>query len=1231
MATERITEATRERETFKYDSILIANSVHNDIANPIPSSALRSCSDSALTALAQVAVLRLGASRALISLFDCQHQHIVAEATPTLGISASAESPTHDSERLWLCGTSIPRSSGVCEHVLASQESNSTAEPPSAGRLPVTVVSDLAEHAVFRDKIYCQGWPQNRFYSGVPIQTRRGINIGVFCIFDGKPRLGLDDASIHLMQDISKAILNHLELRRSGEGRRPSERMVRGLGSYVEGKATMSGWQDSFGHAFDTNSTTEEGSLNTEQQGLQRRQDELASGPIIDTTEPEKSKPLAEPEPFILVSPNETYTSTRFGLLDDQSIPLGEQPRQVQLRRIFSKAANILRESIEVEGVLFLDASIASFAGLVGRRSLPWQPSAKRRPSSSSSSSNYSEFNTNPATSGNSDTAPTTCSVLGFSTSLSSSIDGENPTARNQSLPEQYLQRLLRRYPKGKIFNFDHHGAMASSGRSGEEAALASAQGSTGHDNDLSDHGKTPRRRRDVFSRRNEGKLIADLFPGARSVAFVPLWDSNRQRWCSGCFAYTMTPTRIFTVQGELSYLSAFGIVIMADVAMMDSSIVSRASTTLLSSLSHELRSPLHGIVLCAELLRDTSLDVFQGDVLRSVEVCGRTLLDTINHLLDWSKINNFIEIPREPPTHLTRPPRRGVQAPHRNSMIDGMMYIASDLDVDMLVEEIVECVHAGHTYQEQSVLRFRGQEPLEDSNAHPHSRLDGIDAAEDLGALPGTNSRPPLDSDRVVVILDIDPTVEWTFRSQPGALRRIIMNLCGNSLKYTNRGFVKVAAYQEPASERGSRDRVVRIDIIDTGSGIGQDYFNHSLFTPFTQEDAHTAGAGLGLSLVRKFVRALGGSIHLQSMAGKGTRATVKLPLQVSTLEATETVAYCDEFRAQVVELSRLRVAVLGFSPSQSDLDPGQWDLKEFDEQRSLKKICQEWLRMEVVALDEGTEFLPDLILCDENHIGVLTQQPRNEASSPVIVVCRSVAAARQMEKSHKSLQKLNGGLFSFISRPIGPRKLAKALVLSFRRWVKLQALAAEVSSISTMLDQPPPPPEINETLYKPDGQNSDIQRPPIEALGSKDEAKTPKPPTQEKPRDTRQPRFLLVEDNAINMRILQAFMKKLGHVYDAATDGRQAVNSYRDGGGRYRCILMDISMPVMDGFEATRLIRGFEKEKHLPRCHIFAISGLASKEAQEDAFATGLDLFLSKPVQLKELSRILKSHGIV
>jgi CheY-like chemotaxis protein len=98
--------------------------------------------------------------------------------------------------------------------------------------------------------------------------------------------------------------------------------------------------------------------------------------------------------------------------------------------------------------------------------------------------------------------------------------------------------------------------------------------------------------------------------------------------------------------------------------------------------------------------------------------------------------------------------------------------------------------------------------------------------------------------------------------------------------------------------------------------------------------------------------------------------------------------------------------------------------------------------------------------------------------------------------------------------------------------------------------------------------------------------------PPTQ-----PQKSRFLLVEDNAINMKILQTYMKKLGVGYDTASNGLLALESYKAQEGCYKCILMDISMPVMDGFEATRLIRGFEKDSDLPRSQIVAISGLASR----------------------------------
>jgi CheY-like chemotaxis protein len=125
----------------------------------------------------------------------------------------------------------------------------------------------------------------------------------------------------------------------------------------------------------------------------------------------------------------------------------------------------------------------------------------------------------------------------------------------------------------------------------------------------------------------------------------------------------------------------------------------------------------------------------------------------------------------------------------------------------------------------------------------------------------------------------------------------------------------------------------------------------------------------------------------------------------------------------------------------------------------------------------------------------------------------------------------------------------------------------------------------------------------------------------------------FLLLDDNHINLKILTSYMKKLGRPYVTATNGQEAVDAYRRQSptARCKCVFMDISMPVMDGFEATRRIRAHESEQHLEPAVIFALSGLASTDAQHEAFRSGIDLFLAKPVKLREISSILRSRRLL
>lgn len=106
---------------------------------------------------------------------------------------------------------------------------------------------------------------------------------------------------------------------------------------------------------------------------------------------------------------------------------------------------------------------------------------------------------------------------------------------------------------------------------------------------------------------------------------------------------------------------------------------------------------------------------------------------------------------------------------------------------------------------------------------------------------------------------------------------------------------------------------------------------------------------------------------------------------------------------------------------------------------------------------------------------------------------------------------------------------------------------------------------------------------------------------------------------------------MKKLKSKYATAADGLEAVERFQENPDLFSCILMDISMPRMDGIEATKQIRAFEHSKGREPVVILALTGLASASAQQDAYESGVDVFLSKPVKLKELSTILREKELV
>ena len=119
----------------------------------------------------------------------------------------------------------------------------------------------------------------------------------------------------------------------------------------------------------------------------------------------------------------------------------------------------------------------------------------------------------------------------------------------------------------------------------------------------------------------------------------------------------------------------------------------------------------------------------------------------------------------------------------------------------------------------------------------------------------------------------------------------------------------------------------------------------------------------------------------------------------------------------------------------------------------------------------------------------------------------------------------------------------------------------------------------------------------------------------------------ILVVEDNAINLRLITAALTRLGHKVDSATDGQIALDKFREN--TYDAILMDIMMPVMDGLTSSREIRKLEAARpsaQRKRVKIIAITANAFEDDRSKFFESGMDFYMNKPIEIDELIRILQ-----
>lgn len=1080
----------------------------------MPPAALASATDSSLTAYAQLAVHRLSAKRALISLFDRDCQHVVAEATRSSPLGAREPArrlSTTDRDQqpgcggdagggdgFWLCGTAIPRSFGVCEHVLVS----------GAGEeddLPVSVVPDLAADGRFHTRPYIHGRPYNRFYAGVPIRSPGpdGVNIGVYCIFDTEPRPeGLKRDEIEFMQDMSRTVMGYLEYRGSYDKYRRSERMVRGMGNFVEGSDSLDPVLDGPTRGLGRSSKRTSRLLVSADtaEGVRRKEEILVKGgrpsllpistaaaanlgeeetivspgirsPAVSTTEASPTSrtsrtvtasAAAGSKTSVSLAPEDSSRSStprpdsrHSGASTSTQQPAVAQVSSADLQlaessRVFAKAANIIRQSVEVDGVLFLDATVRSFGGLVGQ-----QNDSGGRKVSTVGLDNISYLSNDEDAASQTQSAGRRedyCNVLGYSTMQGSTIGGDRSPWQFEGLRDRNLQRLLRRYPQGKIFNFDADGSVIQTAHAPDPKAAApglplrrpaspTRQWSRDSQDPEDIHlgassaqkktGTTPKR----FS---PAQAVVNLFPGARSVVLIPLSDGQKKRWSAGGFIWTRNPKRVFTTDCTVSYLRVFGLSVMAELYRLNTKAEETIKSNILGSISHELRSPLHGLVGAVELLHDSKLDSVQQNVLNIIETSGKTLVDTINHLLDYSKINSFIENDRADNKDSVlgkvnaNPGERSEQGKTRSQTLP--------VELDCLVEEVVESVLAGYSHE-----RISAQRSLRDD-------LDYTKYRDAIAQRPATGHADS-PQERVQIFLDIERSTSWRFNTHPGAFRRIVMNLFGNSLKFTRSGFIKVSLTQEAAKPyQHNVGATILLTVSDSGKGISEDYIQNHLFTPFCQEDNFAPGTGLGLSLVRQITVNLGGEIKVASQVGRGTTITVSLPLPFTG--DAPVPGDPTGFGGAVQTLRGRKVLLRGFDmPEANDsrvIPSGLHDAGKLVESQAhfLESTCRDWLFMEVLDSKAGHQQpcqQPDLIIHHDSNVSFGDgERIAGEVQCPVFFVCEAIVATRNFSYNlPDAASRIR--TFDFFAPPFGPRKLARALVHLLGMWKTKQEQAAQ------------------------------------------------------------------------------------------------------------------------------------------------------------------------------------------
>ncbi|CAG8971470.1 hypothetical protein HYALB_00002054 [Hymenoscyphus albidus] len=1277
-----LSAAARERELYRYYQPDEESMERTADGVKIPKASLDPC----LTAFAQLGALRLNAKRGIITLSHGHTEFLLAES----GQALSLQRDDDDGDKLWhgvgafACPSETHSTIGseLVDHFCRTEDE-------------YTVNTDLTKDDRYKNNCVVNGEPHVRFLAAVPLRApSSNAVIGNYIVADDKPRDGLKDTDVEFMIDMGVTVMDYLEAGLIKKKHYRSERMLKAITLFVEGKTSLRDWWLKWGHRIQQPSQKRRRhasvleKLADDEFGVQEPVPNLPKGFDSKQWPEDESQPSRTPSSISgtskddsrdnrpqlsrvdshinsadsygsvaqssqtwrernssvttlenLADPNaehnENKSSVSFDLpvpptTDSSDAPKGLQDALVssEMKAVFSRASNLIREAIGVQGVIFFDASIGSFGGNLDGASVDDKPPGAYTDQATVTSEDENarkRFTSDNDTSGSSHSDSTShlesleksCNILGFSTRRRSSLRGHALSQEYGKLPESMMKRLLKRYPHGKIFNFDHDGNFSSS-----ESSYTS---NTDMQTEKPILPQEKPRRRHRHSKEADAKAILKILPGARSVFWFPLWDQNRERWFSGSLIWSTSPTRVMCPLEDLTYLAAFGNSAMAEISRISAQVLEKMKSDFISSISHEMRSPLHGVLASVEFLQETTLTEMQEDMVNNIHTSGKVLLDTINHVLDFSKVNRKSK-------NNTRIPKTAGKRRKKFSL-DKPITVEAEVeeitDILVLSEEVIESICAGH-----NLVKYVSS-PIAERSSFVNS-----------------DDRP------IHIIADIEWRPSWVFDIDPGAWSRILMNLFSNAreyfriylfsrmiletfvhLKYTKAGFVKISLEIDNRGANSGPDsrESLLLKVRDSGIGISEEFLKHRLFKPFAQEDSLVNGSGLGLSILQHIIRDLGGTIHFTSELGTGTEVVVRLPLTARDSIPTKQgdVDILSEVR-EVVEGFKFRLDGFDRYPDITETPTGILP-PESEAAMLLKSTAQsmliDWFNMEPVLLDNEASGIDLVVIMDPGlgDVGVKNildsydnQLPSKSGKSIAIVLCSGY---------HRPAPLHNCGKFRifYLQQSYVPHKLAKVLHSAFcKSDITEEDLRTGQNTVGELLNQAGP--SVSQTVDKV--LQDTIETKDFELGDQKSPSPTNPPdhtsplpePSNPAPTRPKEMRVLLVEDNEINLRLLVATMRKLKIKHYTATNGLEALNTYKKLNGFCDVILMDISMPVMSGIESARRIRRWERDMKCEPTKLIALTGAANPATRQEAFSVGMDLYLTKPLPMKELREMME-----